>query len=62
MITTTILYGVFTGLFRAFMLFSAIPDIATPEAEESITGLGYPHYTIAFLGVAKALGVKRLNS
>jgi hypothetical protein len=56
--TTNTLYWVFTGLFGAFMLFSAIPDIiVTPEAEEFITGLGYPSYIIVFLGVAKALGV-----
>ena len=52
------LYWIFTGLFGAFMLFSAIPDImVTPEAVEFITNLGYPSYIIAFLGVAKALGV-----
>ena len=53
-----ILYWTFTGLFGAFMLFSAIPDIrVTPEAVTFITNLGYPKYIIAFLGVAKALGV-----
>lgn len=56
--TTNILYWVFTGLFGAFMFFSAIPDImVTEEAVTFITGLGYPKYIIAFLGVAKALGV-----
>lgn len=55
---TNILYWVFTGLFGAFMLFSAIPDImVTEEAVTFVTGLGYPKYIIAFLGVAKALGV-----
>jgi len=40
------------------MLFSAIPDImVTEEAVTFVTGLGYPKYLIAFLGVAKALGV-----
>jgi hypothetical protein len=40
------------------MMFSAIPDIlVTPDAITFITGLGYPKYLIAFLGVAKALGV-----
>lgn len=55
---TNILYWVFTGLFGAFMVFSAIPDImVTEEAVTFVTGLGYPKYIIAFLGVAKALGV-----
>ncbi|HEY4654024.1 MAG TPA: DoxX family protein [Cyclobacteriaceae bacterium] len=55
---TNILYWIFTGLFGAFMMFSAIPDIlVTPDAITFITGLGYPKYLIAFLGVAKALGV-----
>lgn len=41
------------------MLFSAIPDImVVPEAVEFVsTKLGYRTYIIAFLGVAKALGV-----
>jgi hypothetical protein len=54
-----ILYWAFTGLFGAFMLFSAIPDIiVVPEAVEFVNGkLGYPVYLIPFLGVAKALGV-----
>ena len=55
---TNILYWIFTGLFGAFMMFSAIPDIlVTPDAITFVTGLGYPKYLIAFLGVAKALGV-----
>lgn len=56
---TNILYWIFTGLFGAFMFFSAIPDImVTPEAVEMVTNhLGYPKYLLAFLGVAKALGV-----
>jgi len=56
---TNILYWIFTGLFGGFMLFSAIPDIlVVPEAVEFVTGkLGYPKYIIAFLGVAKTLGV-----
>lgn len=56
--TTIILYWVFTGLFSAFMLFTAIPDIlVVPDAVTMITGLGYPKYLIPFLGVAKFLGV-----
>lgn len=55
----TVLYWIFTGLFGAFMMFSAIPDILViPEAVEIVSNqLGYPEYLIAFLGVAKALGV-----
>ncbi len=52
-----IAYWVITGLFAAFMLFSAIPDIMmVPEAVTMVTGLGYPKYIIPFLGVAKTLG------
>ena len=55
---TKILYWIITGLFSAFMLFSAIPDIlVTPDAITFMNGLGYPTYIIPFLGVAKLLGV-----
>jgi hypothetical protein len=56
---TNILYWIFTGIFGAFMLFSAIPDIIViPSAVEMVSGtLGYPKYLIPFLGVAKTLGV-----
>jgi hypothetical protein len=51
------MYWIITGLFAAFMLFSAIPDIVlTPEAKAFIGRLGYPDYFIVFIGVAKALG------
>jgi hypothetical protein len=55
---TKILYWIITGLFAAFMLFSAIPDImVVPDAVTMVTdGLGYPKYIIPFLGVAKLLG------
>ena len=54
---TKIFYWIITGLFAAFMLFSAIPDImVVPDAVTMITGLGYPKYLIPFLGVAKLLG------
>ena len=53
-----IAYWIITGIFGAFMMMSAIPDIlVVPEAVTMITGLGYPEYLIPFLGVAKALGV-----
>lgn len=55
---TTILYWIFTGLFGAFMLSTAIPDILmTPDTVTFMTGLGYPKYLVPFLGVAKSLGV-----
>jgi hypothetical protein len=56
---TNIIYWTVTGLFGAFMLFSAVPDIiVVPDAIAFITNkLGYPQYIIPFLGVAKTLGV-----
>jgi len=56
---TNIIYWVSTGLFGAFMLFSAIPDLlVVPDAVDFVSGkLGYPKYIIAFLGAAKILGV-----
>lgn len=49
---------VITGLFSAFMLFSAIPDILVlPDAEKFMNNLGYPNYIIPFLGVAKLFGI-----
>ncbi len=53
----TIAYWVITGIFAAFMAFSAIPDILlAPDAVTMITGLGYPAYFIPFIGIAKLLG------
>lgn len=56
---TKILYWVFTGLFSALMLSSAIPNIiSTPESIAFVSGkLGFPQYFIPFIGVAKLLGV-----
>ena len=54
----TTLFWIFTGLFGAMMLFSAIPDvIISPEALTFMTKLGYPKYFIPFIGFAKVLGV-----
>lgn len=54
---TNTLYWIFTGLFSAFMMFSAIPNIlSTAESVAFVTQLGYPAYFIPFIGVAKALG------
>ncbi len=53
-----IAYWVFTGIFGALMLFSAIPDIiSSPEAIVFFEKMGYPAYISPFLGVAKTLGV-----
>jgi DoxX-like family len=56
---TNIFYWIFTGLFSALMLFSALPDITSqPVAVQGMhDGLGYPLYFIPFIGVAKLLGV-----
>jgi uncharacterized membrane protein YphA (DoxX/SURF4 family) len=55
---TKIMYWIFTGLFAALMLFSAIPDILNvPDAVAFMTQLGYPPYFTPFIGVAKLLGV-----
>jgi uncharacterized membrane protein len=54
----TVTYWVITGIFAAFMLFSAVPDaISDPAAVAMVTGLGYPKYFIPFIGVAKIVGV-----
>jgi hypothetical protein len=49
---------VFTGLFAALMLVSAIPDVLElPAAIAVFRHLGYPQYLLPFLGTAKLLGV-----
>lgn len=53
-----IIFWIITGIFIAFLLFSAIPDIlVVPDAKVFMNGLGYPNYIIPFLGVAKLLGI-----
>ena len=53
-----ILYWIFTGLFAAAMLSSAIANIfVTPEWVTIFESLQYPPYLIPFLGTAKLLGV-----
>lgn len=55
---TKIYFWIITGLFSAFMLFSAIPDVLMlPEAITFINHLGYPNYFVPFIGVAKVLGI-----
>ena len=51
-------FWIITGLFSAFMLFSAVPDlISSPDAIKFMNHLGYPNYIIPFLGFAKILGI-----
>ena len=55
--TTKILYWIFTALFAAFMIFSAIPNIMVNQQSIDIfTSLGYPKYLISFIGWLKLLG------
>jgi DoxX-like family len=55
---TNTIYWIIIGLFGAFMLFTAIPDIlVVPDAVTFMNHLGYPKYFIPFIGVAKLLGV-----
>lgn len=53
-----ILYWIFTGLFAAFMMLSAIPDILMVDmAIQGFAEIGLPAYLLPLVGVAKALGV-----
>ena len=53
-----IIFWTTTGLFCAFMLSSAIPNIlSSKEWVDIFTMLGHPLYMLPFLGVAKLLGV-----
>ncbi|MGL6268570.1 MAG: DoxX family protein [Chitinophagaceae bacterium] len=55
--STKIIYWTTTILFSAFMIFSAIPDIAmNDEAKQFMRHLGYPDYFMPFIGIAKLLG------
>ena len=54
---TNILYWVITGIFAAFMLFTAVPNAMVDKGSvELFTGLGYPKYFISFIGIAKIVG------
>jgi hypothetical protein len=54
----TIIFWISTGLFCAFMLTSAVPNILSSKEWVTIfEQLGYPAYMLPFLGVAKLLGV-----
>lgn len=56
---TKLLYWLFTALFAALMLFSAIPNIICNDDSVKFIHdmLGYPVYIIPFIGIAKFLGV-----
>lgn len=55
--TTKILYWIFTGLFAAFMISTAIPNIIVDQPSvELFTQLGYPKYLISFMGWLKLVG------
>ena len=55
---TNIMYWVFTDLFAAFMLMSAIPDLLVVDiAVNGFKEIGLPRALVPFLGVAKLLGV-----
>ena len=55
---TNILFWTFTGLFGAFMIFSAIPDLTlTPEAKAFMGNLGYPDYFTRLIGFLKIVGI-----
>ena len=55
---TKIFYWIFTGLFGAMMLASAIPDILVqPMAVNGFKEIGMPASMVPFLGWAKLLGV-----
>lgn len=56
--TISILYWVFTILFAALMIFSAVGGIGPDEETKKMLhgGFGYPVYFIQFISVAKILG------
>jgi hypothetical protein len=58
---TKILYWVFTGIFAALMVMSAMTSLMNnPATIDGFKHLGYPPYLGTFLGVAKLLGVAAL--
>lgn len=56
--TINILYWIFTILFAALMIFSAIGSIVVNEDSKKLIHdyLGFPIYFIPFTGIAKLLG------
>jgi len=55
---TNLLFWVFTGLFSAFVLTGAIPNVmSAPEWVAVFEQLGYPLYMLPVIGAAKLLGI-----
>lgn len=55
-----ILFWITTGLFSAFMLFSAYNYLATNQMKEAFEQFGFPDYFRVELGIAKLLGALAL--
>ncbi|WP_448701363.1 DoxX family protein [Mucilaginibacter sp. AW1-3] len=54
---TKTIYWILTIIFSLFMAFTAVPDVLmSADAVKFMSELGYPHYFIPFIGVAKILG------
>jgi DoxX-like family len=55
---TKIIYWSVTGLFSAFMISTAIPNIILNQDSKDLIGtlLGFPDYFIQMIGIAKVLG------
>jgi hypothetical protein len=55
---TKIIYWIVTGLFAAFMISTAIPNIMLDQASKDLIGtqLGFPNHFIMLIGIAKVLG------
>jgi hypothetical protein len=55
---TKTLYWIFTALFSAAMIFTAVPDVML--SADAVTfmkdHLGFPNYFTFFIGIAKILG------
>jgi len=53
-----ILYWIFTGLYAAVIFLTSIPNVMANEDSVKIVVnvLGYPHYFLPFIGIAKCLG------
>lgn len=56
--TTKTLYWVFTVLFAALMIFSAVGGIGPSEDAIKMIhdGMGYPNYFIQYISIAKIVG------
>jgi DoxX-like family len=58
---TSLIFWIITGLFSAFMLFSAASELINGhEAKEFIEKLGYPAYFNPFIGIMKVFGIVAL--